>query len=207
MIEQRAHQPGASLYLVTDISGRILAGNVAEVANEVLNASGVDPVLVSYERYAGDSEARTALVQVVRLQGGFLLLVGRDIGEREQFRQIIGRALAWALVLMIALATLSYLFVSRVVLRRIDSLSASSRRIMEGDLTGRLEVVGSGDEFDRLADSLNAMLGRIEHLLYGVKDVSDNIAHDLKDAADTAPQPGRGGARRTGRCRALSRHA
>jgi signal transduction histidine kinase len=106
--------------------------------------------------------------------------VGRDIGEREQFRQIIGRALLWALVLMIALATLSYIFVSRVVLRRIDSLSASSRRIMEGDLAGRLEVTGSGDEFDRLADNLNAMLSRIEHLLYGVKDVSDNIAHDLK---------------------------
>jgi signal transduction histidine kinase len=51
---------------------------------------------------------------------------------------------------------------------------------MEGDLAGRLEVTGSGDEFDRLADSLNAMLSRIEHLLYGVKDVSDNIAHDLK---------------------------
>jgi signal transduction histidine kinase len=180
VIEQRAHQPGASLYLVTDISGRILAGNVAEVASEVLNASGVDPILVSYQRYAGDPDQRTALVQVVRLQGGFLLLVGRDIGEREQFRQIIGRALAWALVLMIALATLSYLFVSRVVLRRIDSLSASSRRIMGGDLSGRLEVTGSGDEFDRLADSLNAMLDRIEHLLYGVKDVSDNIAHDLK---------------------------
>ena len=51
---------------------------------------------------------------------------------------------------------------------------------MTGDLSGRLEVTGTGDEFDRLADSLNAMLDRIEHLLYGVKDVSDNIAHDLK---------------------------
>jgi signal transduction histidine kinase len=65
-------------------------------------------------------------------------------------------------------------------LKRIDSLSATSRRIMTGDLSGRLEVTGSGDEFDRLADSLNAMLDRIETLLYGVKDVSDNIAHDLK---------------------------
>ena len=51
---------------------------------------------------------------------------------------------------------------------------------MAGDLSGRLEVTGTGDEFDRLADSLNAMLDRIEHLLHGLKDVSDNIAHDLK---------------------------
>jgi signal transduction histidine kinase len=81
---------------------------------------------------------------------------------------------------MIGLALLSYIFVSRRVLKRIDSLSAQSRRIMVGDLSGRLEITGSGDEFDRLADSLNAMLERIEQLLYGVKDVSDNIAHDLK---------------------------
>ena len=81
---------------------------------------------------------------------------------------------------MIGLAALSWVFVSRRVLKRIDSLSASSRKIMSGDLSGRLEVTGSGDEFDRLADSLNAMLERIEHLLYGLKDVSDNIAHDLK---------------------------
>jgi signal transduction histidine kinase len=81
---------------------------------------------------------------------------------------------------MIGLALISYVFVSRRVLKRIDSLSAQSRRIMVGDLSGRLDVTGSGDEFDRLAENLNAMLERIEHLLYGVKDVSDNIAHDLK---------------------------
>src|SRR5690606_19431676 len=97
-----------------------------------------------------------------------------------QFRQIITGALAWALVLMIGLALISYVFVNRRVLKRIDSLSAQSRHIMAGDLSRRLEVTGSGDEFDRLAESLNAMLERIEHLLYGVKDVSDNIAHDLK---------------------------
>lgn len=179
-IEQRAHQPGASLYLVTDVSGRILAGNVAEVSSELLNRSGFQPMTVAYQRYSGDAGERTAMVQVVRLPSGFRILVGRDIGEREQFRQIIGGALAWALVLMIGLALLSYIFVSRRVLKRIDSLSAQSRRIMVGDLSGRLEITGSGDEFDRLADSLNAMLERIEQLLYGVKDVSDNIAHDLK---------------------------
>ena len=180
VIEQRSHQPGASLYLITDPNGRYVAGNVAEVSSDLLNSAGIEPVIVSYERYTEDVGERTAMVQVVRLQTGFLLLVGRDIGEREQFRQIIGSALAWALALMIGLALLSYIFVSRRVLKRIDSLSATSRRIMTGDLSGRLEVTGTGDEFDRLADSLNAMLDRIEHLLYGVKDVSDNIAHDLK---------------------------
>lgn len=179
-IDQRSHQPGASLYLITDVSGRILAGNVSRVPATLLNSSGAEPITIPYERYAGDGGNHVAMVQIVRLPGGFRMLVGRDVGEREQFREIIGRALAWALALMIGLALMSWFFVSRRVLKRIDSLSATSRRIMAGDLSGRLEVTGTGDEFDRLADSLNAMLDRIEYLLVGLKNVSDNIAHDLK---------------------------
>jgi signal transduction histidine kinase len=179
-IEQRAYRPGASLYLVTDTSGRILAGNVSRVSSDLLRTSSIEPVTIPYERFDGDRDDSTAMVQVVQLTGGFTVLVGRDIGEREQFRVIITRALAWALALMIGLAALSWMFVSRRVLKRIDNLSATSRRIMTGDLSGRLEVTGTGDEFDRLAASLNAMLERIENLLLGLKDVSDNIAHDLK---------------------------
>lgn len=179
-IDQRSHQPGASLYLITDVSGRILAGNVARVPASLLNSSGAQPLTVPYERYDGDNTEHVAVVQVVRLPGGFRMLVGRDLGEREEFRQIIARALTWALALMLGLALLSWFFVSRRVLKRIDSLSATSRRIMVGDLSGRLEVTGSGDEFDRLAENLNSMLDRIEHLLLGLKNVSDNIAHDLK---------------------------
>ena len=180
VIDQRAHQPGASLYLMTDADGHILAGNVSHVTGDVAARSGIEPITVTYHRSETDSAERTALVQVISLPGDFLLLVGRDIGEREQFRSIITSALAWALVLMIGLAAISYLFVSRNVLKRIDSISAGARRIMLGDLAGRLDIAGSGDEFDRLAESLNAMLDRIEHLIYGIKDVSDNIAHDLK---------------------------
>jgi signal transduction histidine kinase len=180
IIQQRSHQPGASLYLITDTSGRIMAGNVSQVPPGLLDRSGSGPLTIPYERYADDGRNHVAMVQVVRMPGGFRMLVGRDLGEQQQFREIVGRALIWALALMIGLALLSWFFVSRRVLKRIDSLSASSRRIMQGDLSGRLEVTGSGDEFDRLAESLNAMLDRIEHLLHGLKDVSDNIAHDLK---------------------------
>ncbi len=179
-IEARSRQPGASLYLITDASKHPLAGNVTDVPQSLLDQASSNPIIVSYKRFPGERENHFALVQLVNLPGGYHMLVGRDLGEREQFRHIVEQALAWALALMIGLAALSWVFVSRRVLKRIDSLSASSRKIMTGDLSGRLEVTGSGDEFDRLADSLNAMLERIEHLLYGLKDVSDNIAHDLK---------------------------
>jgi signal transduction histidine kinase len=71
-------------------------------------------------------------------------------------------------------------FVARRVLRRIDAITGTTQRIMAGDLSGRLPVGRSGDELDRLAENLNAMLERIEALMTGLKEVSDNIAHDLK---------------------------
>jgi len=71
-------------------------------------------------------------------------------------------------------------FVARRVLRRIDAMTGTTQRIMAGDLSERLPVGRSGDEIDRLAENLNAMLERIEALMVGLKEVSDNIAHDLK---------------------------
>ena len=126
VIEQRSRQPGASLYLVTDLSGRFLAGNVAQVPPDLLEKPGMGPITVPYERYAGDRAEHYAMVQVLRLPGGFRMLVGRDVGEREQFRAIIGRSLIWAVGLMIGLALVSWFFVSRRVLKRIDSVSATN---------------------------------------------------------------------------------
>jgi signal transduction histidine kinase len=70
--------------------------------------------------------------------------------------------------------------VARRVLRRFDAMTATTQIIMAGDFSGRLPVTGTGDELDRLAVNLNAMLDRIEALMRGLKEVSDNIAHDLK---------------------------
>jgi signal transduction histidine kinase len=70
--------------------------------------------------------------------------------------------------------------VTRRVLRRVDAMTETTRTIMQGDLGGRLPVAGTGDELDRLAENLNVMLERIEALMRGLKEVSDNIAHDLK---------------------------
>ena len=75
---------------------------------------------------------------------------------------------------------LIWYFVGRRALKRIDSISEAGRRIMGGDLSGRLPVTGAGDEFDRLSENLNIMLTRIAGLNEGLKQVSDNIAHDLK---------------------------
>jgi signal transduction histidine kinase len=70
--------------------------------------------------------------------------------------------------------------ISRNFLSRIDGITRTSRVIMSGDLTGRMPVSGAGDELDRLALSLNAMLSQIEQLMHGMQQVSSNVAHDLK---------------------------
>jgi signal transduction histidine kinase len=121
-----------------------------------------------------------ALVRVSVLPGGFRLVVGRDFEERDKLREILARPVRWAVVFLVILGVGGGLFIARRVLKRIDAMTATGDRIMAGDLSGRLPVAGSGDEFDRLANSLNAMLERIEGLMAGVKQVSDNIAHDLK---------------------------
>lgn len=182
VIESRSVRPGASMYLVTDRAGNKIAGNIEAVPSNILERPEPDLQTVPYVRMdetATKSEHR-AVVRVFNLPGGYRVLVGRDLGEQQRFAEIIQRALILTVGLMVVLGLASWLFVSRRVLKRIDSVSETSRRIIEGDLSRRLEVTGTGDEFDRLAESLNAMLARIERLMVGLKEVSDNIAHDLK---------------------------
>src|SRR6201999_3904237 len=93
---------------------------------------------------------------------------------------VVAKAAQWSVLIVVVLGLGGGIFVARRVLRRIDAMTGTTQRIMAGDLSGRLPVGRSGDELDRLAGNLNAMLERIEALMRGLKEVTDNIAHDLK---------------------------
>ena len=179
VVDLRSRRPGSSLYLVTTATGEGLAGNVGSLEPGVLDHPGW--LETNYRRLeAPEGNEHRALVEVVQLPGGFRLLVGRDLEERERLFGIIANAGQWSLALVIVLGLAGGFFVSRRVLSRIDAMTATAQTIMAGDLAGRLPVAGTGDELDRLAEHLNAMLERIEALMRGLKEVSDNIAHDLK---------------------------
>jgi signal transduction histidine kinase len=179
VVDVRSRRPGSSLYLVTTPSGEGLAGNVGSLEPGVLDRPGW--LETNYHRLESPEGAdHRALVRVVQLPGGFHLLVGRDLDERERLFGIIVNAGQWSLALVIVLGLVGGFFVSRRVLSRIDAMTGTAQTIMAGDLSGRLPVAGTGDELDRLADNVNAMLDRIEALMRGLKEVSDNIAHDLK---------------------------
>jgi signal transduction histidine kinase len=179
VVDLRSRRPGSSLYLVTTANGEGLAGNVGSLEPGVLDHPGW--LETNYRRLeAPEGNDHRALVQVVQLPGGFRLLVGRDLEERERLFGIIANAGQWSLALVIVLGLAGGFFVSRRVLNRIEAMTETAQTIMAGDLAGRLPVAGTGDELDRLAEHLNAMLERIEALMRGLKEVSDNIAHDLK---------------------------
>ena len=178
-IENRALRPGANLYLVTAPTGQALAGNVGSLAPGVMATAGWSET--AYRRLdEQDTADHRALVRVTELSGGFRLLIGRDLEERRRLFDIIANAAQWSLLVVVVLGIGGGIFVARRVLWRIDAMTGTTRRIMAGDLSGRLPVGRSGDELDRLAENLNAMLERIEALMVGLKEVSDNIAHDLK---------------------------
>ncbi|MBN9271582.1 MAG: HAMP domain-containing histidine kinase [Mesorhizobium sp.] len=192
VVEQRSRQPGANLYLIADANGQILTGNVRSLEPGILGSEGWTTRPFSYQRY-GENDAdrqrsaaappqtgHNAIAVVLRLPNQMIMLVGRDLGEPERFRAVVSRALMLAVGMMGLGGLLIWFFVGRAALRRIDGVSEASSRIMGGDLTGRLPVTGAGDEFDRLSENLNAMLARIAALNEGLKQVSDNIAHDLK---------------------------
>jgi signal transduction histidine kinase len=178
-VESRALRPGANLYLVTTETGQAIAGNVGALAPGVMGTNGWSET--AYRRMEDqDNSDHRALVYVTQLSGGLRLLIGRDLEERRRLFGIVAKAAQWSILVVVVLGIGGGIFVARRVLARIDAMTGTTQRIMAGDLSGRLPVGRSGDELDRLAGNLNAMLERIEALMTGLKEVSDNIAHDLK---------------------------
>lgn len=169
-----------ALYLLTDPRFRRIAGNVSAWP---ANADEVGSWVVFPLAGEGEGEGMEAAygrARAFRLQGGFNLLVGRDTRALDRFQNLMAEAMTWALAGTLVLGLGGGLLVSRRVLARIDALNRGAETIMHGDVTHRMQTNGSGDEFDRLAATLNEMLDQIERLMTGIRTVTNNVAHDLR---------------------------
>uniref|UniRef100_I2Q4J7 histidine kinase n=1 Tax=Desulfovibrio sp. U5L TaxID=596152 RepID=I2Q4J7_9BACT len=168
---------GSSVYLLTDWKFNPLAGNLGEWPKFKDTGSGwFDATLEDTENF----EPRRVRMRYFLLPGNYHLVVGRDVSERVKVERLIMDALVWGLALTVVLGGVGGLLTSRWMLKRIDVINKASREIMHGELTRRIPTRGAGDEFDRLAENLNAMLDQIVRLMDGVRQVSNNIAHDLR---------------------------
>lgn len=162
------------LYLLTDAAHRPLAGNIAAWPSAV-DAQGrwlTFPL--------GDAEAARGRARAAELEGGHRLLVGRDTRAVDHFQTLMVEAMAWALAGTLLLGGGGGYVLSRRTLGRIDDITRGAERIMHGDMGHRIPRAGSGDEYDRLVDTLNAMLDQIAALMDGVRRVADTVAHDLR---------------------------
>ena len=178
-VERRLGAPGGSLYLLTTQSGDVIAGNIDPPRYVPVEK---DELVETIYQRRGEPEIapHPALLRLFLIPGGFRLLIGHDIEDHRVLRDILRNALGVSLFWLVLVGVFGGLFVSYRMIERVDIMSASARRIMAGDMNERLAVSGSGDELDRLAENFNAMLARISELMAGLREVSDNIAHDLK---------------------------
>ncbi len=178
-VNRRSQNPGSFLYLIVTANGIKLSGNVGALEPEILAHPGV--LETNYNRIdEGEPQEHRAIINVFVLNDGTRLLVGRDVEERGRLYNAMLRAYGWAFFLLCVFGVTGGWFVISRVLKRVDGMTETTRTIVAGDISGRLAVIGSGDELDRLALNLNAMLDRIGELMTGLREVSDNIAHDLK---------------------------
>ena len=181
-VARLAGLPGPGIYYLGTNDGLQIAGNVSDFPADVLRDEGI--FSFNYQRAGFDEDTSAtrgfAVVRSVILPSGLRLVVGRDVVERRGFTAIVLQGFLLAVIGILAFSTLAGVITARRVLKRIDTVNATSAKIMSGNLSERIPVTKRKDEFDVLAESLNAMLDRIEGLMQGLKEVTDNVAHDLK---------------------------
>ena len=178
--ERSAGERGdAMLYLITDPMSHPLAGNLSSWPDGQV----IRPGWIAFPVETGRGATRQtdmARATTFTIPGGYRLLVGRDLRDANAFRQRVTRTLAWAGLLTLGLGLAGGIVMSRNMLHRVEVVSNTAAEIIHGDFSKRVPLSGSGDEFDQLATNLNAMLDQIERLMAGMRQVTDNIAHDLR---------------------------
>lgn len=169
----------SSVYMLADASLGALAGNLREWPPKATAAGGWT------EFRAGETLPNAASRPLLRAMlqtfpSGDRLLVGRDISDLDSFAGHIKTAMISVAALLFVIAGVASILVTRRTVGRIESINATSRAIMQSGLDQRIPLRGTHDEWDRVAENLNLMLDRIETLMREVRQVSDNVAHDLR---------------------------
>jgi signal transduction histidine kinase len=167
------------VYILVDPSLTVLGGNLKAWPSAITATSG----WTEFRAPSSTPEATSQPLIRAMLEtfpSGDRLLVGRDISDVDSFTAQIKAAAISGVALIFVLAAMASVLVTRRTVGRIEQINATSRAIMQSGLDKRIPLRGTSDEWDRVAENLNLMLDRIETLMGEVKQVSDNVAHDLR---------------------------
>jgi signal transduction histidine kinase len=167
------------VYVLVDARHARLAGNLKMWPLDLPNGDGWSNITAP-GRPVGVAKDLSIRVLYSTLPDGSHLLVGQARDDLDAFVSGIKVALVWGAALALTMAAVSGIFVTRRTVGRIETINATTREIMRSDLSRRIPLRGTKDEWDQLAANLNAMLDRIEELVRDVRQVSDSIAHDLR---------------------------
>jgi signal transduction histidine kinase len=167
------------LYLLADASLNPVAGNLKNWPTALKGSDGWSNF--DSPEWKPDAADRPLLrASFETLPDGYHLLVGMDIDDLDEFAEKMEIALGMSIAFTFVLGVFTSIFVTRRTIRRIEAINATSRAIMQSGLGQRIPRQDSRDEWDLLAENLNQMLDRIEGLMGEVKQVTDNVAHDLR---------------------------
>ncbi|HYD89199.1 MAG TPA: HAMP domain-containing sensor histidine kinase [Vitreimonas sp.] len=179
-VVERSASQGPLLYVLAEANGAVITGDFPQLP--ALPGEAVQRVDFSFEttNSEGSPQRSRARGQVGRLLNGPILLVARDLGDSAVITGRITRVLWTVAILGVILSVASGLTASWFASRRVEALANTARDVMGGDLKRRAPVRGEGDEFDELAEAINAMLDRLERLMIVSRTAGDAIAHDLR---------------------------
>ena len=169
-------------YLLLDPAGRKLAGDLPTVPPRSgwMDLPAARDKDDDRDEDAEDVTEHRVLALGTMLADGSFLLVGEDTHRVVEVEEAIIQAFGWAFAITILLAASGGAVLSFGFLRRIDAINRTSRAIIDGRLSDRVPTRGTDDEFDRLAHNLNEMLDRVQALMESLRQVSNDIAHDLR---------------------------
>lgn len=168
-----------SIYLLLDRKWNVVAGNI----DRWPGGNPATSEWITFPLYRDDipqDKWPSVMARNSTLPGGYILLVGYKLTSLERAQEVMVRVMAVSSGVILVLAVMGGMFLSHAIRKKLERINTACARVMSGELKERVAVSGSGDEFDNLAENFNAMLNRIEELIDGIKDISSNIAHDLR---------------------------
>jgi len=167
-----------SIYLLYDKNKKILAGNISKIPNGL--KEGWHILKLKDLTLNTNQQDHSARIIVTVLSDQLILINGLDIDSAHQQEHMIFNSLLAGIAIVLLLGAIGGFIISITTVKKVNVINQAIREIREGDLSIRIPSKGADDEYDLLSDNINLMLDQIQCLMSGIKNISNNIAHDLR---------------------------